>query len=123
MRFMIIRKADASTEAGEMPSTELLEAMTRYNEELVNAGVMLAGEGLQPSAKGARVKFKDGKPTITDGPFAEAKELIGGWALAQTATREEAIEWTKRFLTIVGEGESNIRQVFGDEDLPPAFAS
>src|SRR6185437_5777450 len=97
MRFMIIRKADEATEAGVMPSTELIEAMTKYNEELVNAGVMLAGEGLQPSSKGARIKFSGGNATITDGPFSETKELIAGFTMIQVRSREEALEWVKRW--------------------------
>ena len=123
MRFMIIRKADASTEAGRMPSKEQFEAMMKYNEELVRAGVMLAGEGLQPSSKGARVKFTRGKPTIVDGPFAEAKELIAGFTMIQARSREEALEWVKRWPTLDGEGEVEleVRQVFEAEDFGPAF--
>jgi hypothetical protein len=97
MRFMIIRKADKDTEAGVLPSEALLGAMLRYNEEMVKAGVMLAGEGLHPSAKGAKVKFKGGKPTVIDGPFTETKELIAGFSMIQVKSREEAIEWVKRW--------------------------
>src|SRR5690348_6703900 len=96
MRFMVIVKANADTEAGELPSTELLAAMGKYNEELVKAGVMLAGEGLQPSSKGARVKFTGTKRTVIDGPFAETKELVAGFWLWQCRSKEEAIEWAKR---------------------------
>src|SRR5712691_13202798 len=96
MRFMVLLKADKNTEAGVLPSTELLAAMGKYNEELVNAGVMLAGEGLQPSSKGARVRFSGKNRTVIDGPFAETKELIAGFWLIQVKSREEAIEWVKR---------------------------
>ena len=96
MRFMVIVKENEESEAGVLPSTELFEAMGKYNEELVKAGVMLAGEGLQPSSKGARVKFDGTKRTVTDGPFAETKELIAGFWLLQAKSREEAIEWVKR---------------------------
>ena len=119
MRFMILLKADQNTEAGILPDEKILTAMGKYNEELVKAGVLLAGEGLHPSSKGARVKFSGGKATVTDGPFAETRELIGGWALVQAKSKEEAIELTKRFLSIAGDGESNIRQVFGPEDFGP----
>src|SRR6185437_7421293 len=93
MRFMVIVKADGNSEAGVMPSTELLAAMGKFNEELVKAGVMLAGEGLQPSSKGVRVKFEGSKRTITDGPFAETKELVAGFWLWQCKSKEEAVEW------------------------------
>src|SRR5262249_7975046 len=96
MRFMVIVKANKDTEAGVMPSEELLAAMGKYNEELAKAGVMLAGEGLHPSSKGARVKFSGDKRTVIDGPFAEAKELIAGFWLIQVKSKEEAIEWVKR---------------------------
>ena len=123
MRFMIIRKADQDTETGVLPSEELLAAMMRYNEELVNAGVMLQGEGLQPSAKGARVKFSGGRPTVIDGPFTEAKELIAGFTMIQVNSKEEAIEWVKRWPAIDGNGEVEleIRQVFEAEDFGPEF--
>ena len=97
MRFMMIRKADPNTEAGVMPSEELLAAMAKYNEELVKAGVMLAGEGLKPSSQGARVRFSAGRPTVTDGPFAESKELIAGFSIIDVKSKEEAIEWAKRW--------------------------
>jgi PhnB protein len=119
MRFMIIRKADAETEAGVMASEELIEAMARYNEEMINAGVMLGGDGLQPSSKGARIRFQNGKPMITDGPFTEAKEMIAGYTLIQVASREEALEWVKRWPTIDGHGnvELELRQVYELSDL------
>jgi len=123
MRFMIIRKADKDTEAGVLPSTELLAAMMKYNEELVKAGVMLQGEGLQASSKGARVKFSKGKPTVMDGPFAETRELIAGFSMIQVKSKEEAIEWVKRWPAIDGHGEVEIeiRQVFEAEDFGPAL--
>ncbi len=122
MRFMILLKANQDTEAGVLPSTELLEAMGKYNEELVKAGVLLAAEGLHPSAKGARVKFSGSKRTVIDGPFAETKELIAGFWLIQVKSREEAIEWVKRCPNpLDGEGEIEIRQVFEAEDFGPAF--
>lgn len=116
MRFMVIVKADKDSEAGVMPSTDLLAAMGKYNEELVKAGVMLAGEGLAPSSKGVRVKFEGSKRTVTDGPFAETKELIAGFWLWQCKSREEAIEWLKR-APFDGGTEIEIRQVFEAEDF------
>jgi len=118
---MIIRKADKETEAGVLPSTELLAAMLKYNEELVKAGVMLQGEGLQASSKGARVKFSKGKPTVIDGPFTEAKELIAGFTMIQVKSKEEAIEWVKRWPALDGHGEVEIeiRQVFEADDFGP----
>jgi hypothetical protein len=122
MRFMIIVKADKNSEAGVLPSTELLAAMGKYNEELVKAGVMLAGEGLQPSSKGARVKFSGKKRTVIDGPFAETKELIAGFWLIQVKSKEEAIEWVKRCPNpMEGETEIEIRQVFEADDFGEAF--
>jgi hypothetical protein len=122
MRFMILLKADQNTEAGVMPSEKLLTDMTRYNEELVKAGVMLAGEGLQPSSKGARVKFSGDKRTVTDGPFAETKELIAGFWIFQVKSKEEAIEWVKRCPNpLEGEAEIEIRQVFEAEDFGAEF--
>ncbi len=120
MRFMILVKADKNTEAGVLPSTELLAAMGKYNEELVKAGVMLAGEGLQPSSKGARVKFSGAKRTVTDGPFPETKELVAGFWLWQVKSKQEAIEWAKRIPFADGE-EVEIRQVFEAEDFGPAL--
>jgi hypothetical protein len=122
MRFMILIKANKDTEAGVMPSEELLTAMGKYNEELVKAGVMLAGEGLQPSSKGARVKFSGDKRTVIDGPFTETKELIAGFWLIQVKSKEEAIEWVKRVPNPTGEeGEIDIRQVFEAEDFGDEF--
>jgi hypothetical protein len=97
MRCLIIRKADTNTEAGAPPSERMLDAMGRYNEEMVNAGVMKFGEGLKPSSQGARVKFKRGKPTVTDGPFTETKELVAGFSLIEVGSLDEAIEWAKRW--------------------------
>jgi hypothetical protein len=119
---MILLKANKDTEAGVMPSTELLAAMGKYNEELVKAGVLLAGEGLHPSSKGARVKFSGGKRTVIDGPFAETKELIAGFWIFQVKSKEEAIEWVKRCPNpLEGEAEIEIRQVFEAEDFGPAL--
>ena len=118
MRFMVIIKANARSEAGEMPSERLLLEMGKYNEELVRAGVMLAGEGLHPSSRGARVRFTGSKRTVIDGPFSETKELIAGFWLIQTKTREEAIEWVKRIPNPDGEdSEVELRQVFESEDF------
>jgi len=119
MRFMVIVKADKSSEAGVMPSEKLLADMGKFNEELVKAGVMLAGEGLQPSSKGARVRFSGGKRTVIDGPFAETKELVAGFWLWQVKTKEEAIEWLKR--APFEETEVEIRQVFEAEDFGAEF--
>ena len=105
MRFMILLKADKNTEAGVPPSTELIAAMMKYNEELTKAGVLLAGEGLQPSSKGTRVKFTAGKPTVIDGPFPELRELIAGFWIFQVNSKEEAIEWVKRCPDPVPGGE------------------
>ena len=119
MRFMVIVKASKDSEAGKMPSEEMLAAMAKYNEELVKAGVMLAGEGLHPSSKGARVSFGgDGERTVTDGPFAETKELIAGFWLMQVDSFEEAVEWIKRCPNPHDEaGEIEIRQVFEADDF------
>ena len=112
IRFMILLKADANAEAGFVPGEKVLAAMGKRNDEAVEAGVMLAGEGLQPSSKGARVKFSGGKPAVIDGPFAEAKELVAGFWLIQVKSKAEAIEWVKRYpYPIDGEGEVEIRQV------------
>ena len=122
MRFMIIVKATKESEAGVMPSEQLLAEMGKYNEELAKAGVMLAGEGLQPSSKGARVKFSGKKRTVVDGPFAEAKELIAGFWLIEVRSKEEAIEWVKRAPNPhEGESEIEIRQVFESEDFGAEF--
>ena len=119
MRFMILLKADKNTEAGVLPSEKLLTEMGKYNEELAKAGVLLAGEGLQPSSKGARVKFSGDKRTVVDGPFTETKELIAGFWLIQVKSKEEAIEWVKRCPNPMpgSEGEIEIRQVFETEDF------
>jgi hypothetical protein len=118
MRFMVMVKATPESEAGELPSTELLEAMGKYNEELVKAGIMLAGEGLQSSAKGARVRFKGTERSVVDGPFAETKELIAGFWLWEVRSLEEAVEWVKRCPNpMEGESEIEIRQVFESEDF------
>jgi hypothetical protein len=124
VRFMIMVKANEETEAGVLPSAELVDAMGRYNEELAKAGVLLAGEGLQASSKGARVHFSGGKPTVTDGPFTETKELIAGYWLLQLRSKEEAIEWVKRCPNPPdGEFEIEIRQVFEADDFGPALTS
>ena len=122
MRFMVIVKATKSSEAGVLPSEELLVAMGKYNEELTKAGVMLAGEGLHPSSKGARVSFEGEKRTVTDGPFAETKELVAGFWLWKCASLQEAIEWVKRCPNpMPEESEIEIRQVFEAEDFGPAL--
>ena len=120
MRVMVIVKADKNSEAGIMPSREILEAMGKFNEELVKAGVMLAGEGLHPTSKGRRVKFSGGKHTITDGPFTESKELIAGFWLWQVRSMEEAVEWLTRS-PFDGGTELEIRQVFEAEDFGAEF--
>jgi hypothetical protein len=123
MRFMVMVKANEDTEAGVMPSQELLTEMGRYNEELVKAGVMLAGEGLQPSSKGARVRFSGKDRTVIDGPFAETKELIAGFWLIQVKSLDEAIEWVKRCPNpMEGESEIEIRQVFELDDFGEAYS-
>lgn len=115
MRFMIIVKANADSEAGKLPSTQDLTDMMKFNEELAKAGIMLAGEGLQASSKGARIRFGQGKPKVLDGPFAETKELIAGFWIWNVRSKEEAIEWLKR--APFKEGEVEIRQVFENEDF------
>jgi hypothetical protein len=118
MKFMVMVKATKESEAGVMPKRELLEAMMKYNEELVKAGVMLAGEGLHPSSKGARVQFNGKNRTVTDGPFAETKELVAGFWMWQCKSLEEAIEWVKRCPNpMEGPSEIEIRQVFATEDF------
>ena len=120
MRFMVIVKATKESEAGAPPSEKILTAMGNYNEELVKAGVMLAGEGLQPSSKGARVRFDGDKRTVTDGPFAETKELIAGFWILQCKSKEECIEWVKRCPNPFDTpSEIEIRQVFETEDFGP----
>jgi len=125
MRFMMIVKADKDTEAGVMPDEKLIAAMTRYNEELAKAGVLLDLAGLQPSSKGARVRFSGGKRTVVDGPFAETKELIAGYWPIQVKSKEEAIEWAKRAAAPHGEGEeceTELRQLFELENFGPSEA-
>ena len=116
MRVMVIVKASKDSEAGVLPDERLLTDMLKYNEEMIRAGVMFDGMGLQPSLKGARIKFRDGKPTVIDGPFAEAKELIAGFWLWQVRSKEEAIEWLKRAPFDDGE-EVELRQIFEMEDF------
>jgi hypothetical protein len=123
MRCMVLVKANEQSEAGVMPSEELLTAMGNYNEELVKAGVMLAGEGLHPTSKGARVRFSGDRPTVIDGPFTETKELIAGFWLWQVRSMDEAIEWVKRcpYDPAEGASEIEIRPVFEAEDFGPAL--
>ena len=122
MKFMVIVKADHNSEAGVMPSEQLLADMGRFNEELVKAGVMLAGEGLHPSSKGARVRFSGKGRTVIDGPFAETKELVAGFWLWKCASLQEAISWVKRCPNpMLGESEVEIRPVFEAEDFGEAF--
>jgi hypothetical protein len=117
MRFMVIVKASPESESGALPSTEILAEMGKYNEDLVKAGVMLAGEGLKESSKGARVRFDGSKRTVVDGPFAETKELVAGFWLWQCRSKDEAIEWLKR--APFREGEVEIREVYETEDFAP----
>ncbi|HEV8337858.1 MAG TPA: YciI family protein [Candidatus Polarisedimenticolia bacterium] len=118
MRFMVLVKASRNSEAGEMPDQKLLAAMAKYNEELVKAGVMLAGEGLHPSSKGARILFSGEKRTVINGPFPETKQLVAGFWLWQVKSKEEAIEWARRCPNPTGdEGEIELRQVFEAEDF------
>lgn len=122
MRFMVLVKADRNSEAGVMPSEEMLAEMGRYNEELVKAGVMLGGEGLHPSSRGARVRFSGTSRTVTDGPFAETRELVAGFWLWKCASLQEAIDWVQRCPNpMPGESEIEIRQVFEAEDFGDAF--
>jgi hypothetical protein len=125
MRFMMIVKANKDTEAGVMPSEEIISAMGKYNEELMKAGVLLDMGGLKPTSKGARVRFSGGKPTVIDGPFTEAKELIGGYWIIQVKSREEAIEWAKRAPAPPGlhqDSEIELRQYYEMEDFAPSAA-
>jgi hypothetical protein len=123
MKFMVIVKATRNSEAGRLPSKELLADMGKFNQELADAGVLLAMEGLQPSSKGARVKFSRGKRTVIDGPFAETKELVAGFWLWQVKSKQEAIEWIKRCPDPMPgeESEIELRQVFADEDFGAEF--
>jgi hypothetical protein len=125
MRFMIIVKANNDSEAGVMPEEKLIAEMATYHEQLAKAGMLLDASGLQRSAKGWRVKYSGGKRTVVDGPFAETKELIAGYTLIQASSREEALEWTRRFPNPVGEGkecEIEVRQLFELEDFGPSAA-
>jgi hypothetical protein len=118
MRFMVMVKANEETESGDIPSADDLAAMGRYNDELIKAGVLLAGEGLRESSRGALVRFTDGKPTVIDGPFTEAKELVAGFWLLDVKSKEEAIEWVKRVPCTDGvEANIEIRQVFEPDDF------
>jgi hypothetical protein len=122
MRFIVMVKASPESEAGVLPSQELLTEMGKFNEELVKAGVMLEGEGLHPSSKGVRVKFSGAKRTVIDGPFAESKELVAGFWIWQVRSKEEAIEWAKRCPNPTGaEGELEIRQIFEADDFGAEF--
>jgi hypothetical protein len=125
MRFMIIVKSTKDTEAGVMPEEKLFAAMADYHEELVKAGILLDASGLQPSSKGVRIKFSGGKRTVIDGPFTETKELIAGYTLIQVKSREEALEWARRFPAPHGEGaegEIEVRQLYELEDFEPSPA-
>lgn len=123
MRFMILLKADKDTEAGVMPGEQLLADMGKFNEELIRAGVMLAGEGLQPTSKGARVRFSGGQVSVTDGPFAQTGDLLAGFWIWQLGSKEEAIEWVKKVPMPMasGEAEIEIRQIFEAEDFGAEF--
>ena len=125
MRFMIIRKADAETEAGVEPSGELITAMLAYNQKMIDAGVFIDGAGLKQSAKGARVSFSKGKPTITDGPFTESKELVAGFSILEVKSREEAIAWVKGWPSLDGHGNAQIeiRELFSASDFGPEAES
>ena len=119
MRFAVLVKATKESEAGVLPNTEMLTKMGAFNEELVKAGVMLAGEGLQASSKGLRVKFNAGKPTVTDGPFAETKELVAGFWIWKTKSKQEALDWLKR--APFADEEVELRQIFEAEDFGAEF--
>ena len=119
MRFLVMVKATKESEAGVMPTREMLSEMGKFNEELVKAGIMLSGEGLQPSSKGSRVKFSGGKPTVIDGPFTEAKELVAGFWIWQVKSKDEALEWLKR--APFNDEEVELRQIFEAEDFGEEF--
>ena len=123
MRFMIIRKADPQTEAWAKPSRALVDAMMAYNEAMIRAGVMLGGDGLKPSSRGHRIKFSKGKPKVTDGPFAESKELVAGYTIIQVGSREEALEWVKRWPVEDGDGEVELelRELYEADDFGDEF--
>jgi hypothetical protein len=124
MRFIILRKADAETEAGVMPSEQLLADMGAYMEEMASAGILVSGEGLHPSSRATRIRFGGGKPTILDGPFAESKELIAGYCVIQVGSLQEAVDWVKRWPALDGHGsaEIEIRPFFEAEDFGEAFS-
>ncbi len=125
MRFMIIVKATRKSEAGDMPEEKLFEEMATYHEELAKAGALVDASGLHPSSKGWRVRYSGGKRTVTDGPFAEVKELVAGYTIIRTTSRQEALEWTRRFPNPAGEGaeaEIEVRQLFELEDFGPGAA-
>ena len=119
MRFLGVLKADKDSEAGTPPSKELMDNMGQFMEEITKAGVLLATDGLHPSSKASRIRFAANKLTVTDGPFAETKELIASYALVQVKSKEEAVHWTSRFLQVLGEGECELYQVFDAEDFSP----
>jgi hypothetical protein len=119
MRILGLLRADKDSEAGAPPTRELMERMGTFIEEVTKAGVLLATDGLQPSSKGTRVKVSDGKVTVTDGPFVETKELVASYALFQVDTMAEAVEWTTRFLNVLGEGECELRPIFEASDFAP----
>ena len=122
MRVMAIVKATKESEAGEMPKPELVDAMMKFNEEMIKAGVMLAGEGLHPSSKGARIRFSGAKRTVIDGPFAETKELIAGYWILQASSKDEVLEWVKKIPAGTGQpSEVEVRQVYDVEDFGDAF--
>jgi hypothetical protein len=119
MRFLGLLRADKESEAGVPPTPELMAEMGKFLEEITKAGVLLATDGLHPSSKGARVKLQNGKVTVTDGPFTESKELVASYALFDVKSKAEAVEWTTRFLKVLGKGECEIRQVYDPTDFPP----
>ena len=123
MRILGLLKADKDSEAGAPPTPELMERMGNFIEEVTKAGVLLATDGLQPSSKGTRVKLSEGKVTVTDGPFIETKELVASYALFQVNTMAEAIDWTTRFLNVLGEGECELRPIFEASDFAPEIFS
>lgn len=121
MRFMLMTRADQHSEAGAFPSPEVMAEMGTFMEEITKAGVLLSAEGLQPSSKGARLKLSKGKLTVTDGPFAETKEMISSYAIVEVASKEEAIEWAARWAKLFGELECEIRPIFDAADVPASF--
>lgn len=123
MRFMIIVKSNPAVEAGQMPTEQQLANMTAYNEEMLRAGVFLTGEGLHPTSKGSRIQFRDGEAVFTDGPFAEAKEVVAGFTIIEVASKEEAIEWVKKWPHAPEDGDFDLelRQVFAPEDFGEEF--